>query len=60
MVLVAVFYPSQISIYDGRHGCGGHDKTVLVHQCQCSVKVRVLVMVVINDEYDVVTTLQRT
>ena len=30
MVFVAVFYFSQISIYDGRHGCGGHDKTIVV------------------------------
>ena len=30
MVFVAVFYFSQIGIYDGRHGCGGHDKTIVV------------------------------
>ena len=54
MVFVAVSYSSQISIYDGCHGCGGHDKTIALW---CSVKVIVLVMVVINDEYDVVTTL---
>ena len=30
VVFVAVFYSSQISIYDGRHGCGGHDKTIVV------------------------------
>ena len=30
MVFVAVSYSSQISIYDGRQGCGGHDKTIVV------------------------------
>ena len=36
------------------------DVVVMIRPLWCSVKVRVLVMVVMNDEYDVVTTLQRT
>ena len=36
------------------------DVVVMIRPLWCSVRVRVLVMVVMNDEYDVVTTLQRT
>ena len=33
------------------------DVLVMIRPLWCSVKVRVLVMMVMNDEYDVVTTL---
>ena len=36
------------------------DVVVMIRPLWCSVRVRVLVMVVMHDEYDVVTTLQRT
>ena len=36
------------------------DVVVMIRPLWCSVRVRVMVMVVMNDEYDVVTTLQRT